>query len=175
MTIVPSLVFFLQYNRSSRRRRSTSGTVPSCSSRSSFRFPFFGITMSISQFPPPASPSPASSVRLWRPAAQRNLRNQWLKLSTCRKQWIAACSVGMSHANSLVNSYLSQTYGTAMNDLTIKKIGPLLLTLCFHGDRFVPLMKFGVLSDMFDIKKKALNKLYKQQVQKFETFLLHSY
>ncbi|CAN7141571.1 unnamed protein product [Brassica rapa subsp. narinosa] len=104
--------------------------------------------MSISQFPPPASPSPASSVRLWRPAAQRNLRNQWLKLSTCRKQWIAACSVGMSHANSLVNSYLSQT--------------------------FVPLMKFGVLSDMFDIKKKALNKLYKQQ-SSYRDKLLSSY
>ncbi|CAN6834433.1 unnamed protein product [Brassica oleracea var. botrytis] len=44
--------------------------------------------MSISQFPPPASPSPSpspaslsssssSSMRLWRPAAQSNLRNQW--------------------------------------------------------------------------------------------------
>ncbi|KAG5377188.1 hypothetical protein IGI04_041784 [Brassica rapa subsp. trilocularis] len=148
MTIVPSLVFFLQYNRSSRRRRSTSGTVPSCSSRSSFRFPFFGITMSISQFPPPASPSPASSVRLWRPPAQRNIRNQWLKMSACRQQWIAACSFGMSHANSLVNSYLSQT--------------------------FVPMMKFGVLSDMFDIKKKALNKLYKQQ-SSYRDKLLSSY
>ncbi|CAG7911730.1 unnamed protein product [Brassica rapa] len=104
--------------------------------------------MSISQFHPPASPSPASSMRLWRPAAQRNLRNQWLKMSACRKQWIAACSVGMSHANSLVNSYLSQT--------------------------FVPLMKFGVLSDMFDIKKKALNKLYKQQ-SSYRDKLLSSY
>nr|VDD14661.1 unnamed protein product [Brassica oleracea] len=42
--------------------------------------------MSISQFPPPASPSPSqspaslsssSSMRLWRPAAQSNRRNQW--------------------------------------------------------------------------------------------------
>ncbi|KAF3562252.1 hypothetical protein DY000_02019501 [Brassica cretica] len=67
--------------------------------------------MSISRFHPP----------LWRPAAQRNLRNQWLKMSACRQQWIAACSVGMSQANSLANSYLSQT--------------------------FVPMMKFCVLSD----------------------------
>ncbi|CAA7026972.1 unnamed protein product [Microthlaspi erraticum] len=110
--------------------------------------------MSISQFPPPASPSPASSLRslassspssasvsssmrLWRPASQRNLRNQWSKLSTCRQQWIAACSGGRSHATSLVNSYLSQMY--------------------------VPMMEFGVLNEMLDIKKKALKKLFKQQ------------
>ncbi|CAF1788889.1 unnamed protein product [Brassica napus] len=104
--------------------------------------------MSISQFHPPASPSPASSMRLWRPAAQRNLRNQWLKMSACRKQWTAACSVGTSHANSLVDSYLSQT--------------------------FVPMMKFGVLSDVFDIKKKALNKLSKQQ-SSYRDKLLSSY
>ncbi|VVB13656.1 unnamed protein product [Arabis nemorensis] len=103
--------------------------------------------MSILEFPPPASPSPASStrslassspaslsssMRLWRPAAQRNLRNQWSKLSTCRQQWIAACSSGRSHATSVVNSYM-------------------------------PMMEFGVLSDMFDIKNKALKKLFKQQ------------
>ncbi|KAF2576647.1 hypothetical protein F2Q70_00006474 [Brassica cretica] len=95
--------------------------------------------MSISQFHPP----------LWRPAAQRNLRNQWSKLSTCRKQWISACSVGMSHANSLANSYLSQT--------------------------FVPMMKFGVLSDVFDIKKKALKKLSKQHQSSYRDKLLSSY
>ncbi|KAH0895522.1 hypothetical protein HID58_045090 [Brassica napus] len=115
--------------------------------------------MSASQFPPPASPSPASSsrslaspspspspaslssssssMRLWRPAAQRNLRNQWSKLSTFRQQWVAACSGGKSHATSLVNAYLSQT--------------------------FVPAMKFGALSDMVGIKEKTLKKLSKQQ------------
>ncbi|CAN6838686.1 unnamed protein product [Brassica oleracea] len=116
--------------------------------------------MSTSQFPPPASPSPASSsrslaspspspasltssssssssMRLWRPAAQRNLRNQWSKLSTFRQQWVAACSGGKSHATSLVNAYLSQT--------------------------FVPAMKFGALSDMVGIKEKTLKKLSKQQ------------
>ncbi|CAH2073600.1 unnamed protein product [Thlaspi arvense] len=121
--------------------------------------------MSISQFPPPASPSPASSsrslaspspspaslsssTRLWRPAAQRNLRNQWSKLSTCRQQWIAACSGARVHAISLVNSYLSQ--------------------------KFIPMMEFGVLSDMFDIKKKALKKLFKQQ-SSYRIKLLSSY
>nr|VDD34319.1 unnamed protein product [Brassica oleracea] len=74
--------------------------------------------MSISRFHPP----------LWRPAAQRNLRNQWLKMSACRQQWIAACSVGTSHANSLANSYLSQT--------------------------FVPMMKFGALSDVLISRRK---------------------
>ncbi|CAN8256908.1 unnamed protein product [Cochlearia groenlandica] len=114
--------------------------------------------MSVSQFPPPASsPSPASfssssssssSARLWRPSAQRNLRNQWSKLSTFRQQWIEACSAGRSHATSLVNSYLSQKY--------------------------LPMMEFGVLSDMFDIKKKALIKLFKQQGS-YRTKLLSSY
>ncbi|KAJ0233851.1 Uncharacterized protein HA466_0278710 [Hirschfeldia incana] len=120
--------------------------------------------MSTSQFPPPASPSPAtssrslaspspaslssSSMRLWRPAAQRNLRNQWSKLSTFRQQWFPACSAGKSHATSLVNAYLSQT--------------------------FVPTMHFGVLSDMIGIKEKTLKKLSKQQ-SSYRIKLLSSY
>ncbi|KAL0680704.1 hypothetical protein Bca4012_047551 [Brassica carinata] len=115
--------------------------------------------MSTSQFPPPASPSPSpspaslsssssSSMRLWRPAAQRNLRNQWSKLSTFRQQWLAACSGGKSHATSLVNAYLSQT--------------------------FVPAMKFGALSDMVGIKEKTLKKLSKQQ-SSYRIKLLSSY
>lgn len=87
-------------------------------------------------------------MRLWRPAAQRNLRNQWSKLSTCRQQWLAASSGGKSHATSLVNAYLSQT--------------------------FVPTMKFGVLSDMVGIKDKTLNKLSKQQ-SSYRIKLLSSY
>ncbi|EOA19569.1 hypothetical protein CARUB_v10002621mg [Capsella rubella] len=121
--------------------------------------------MSFSLFPPPTSPSPASSsrslassslspasssssMRLWRPAAQRNLRNQWSILSNCRQQWIAACSAGRAHASSLVNSYLSQKY--------------------------MPMMELGVLSDMFDIKKKALKKLFEQQ-SSYRIKLLSSY
>ncbi|CAN6999433.1 unnamed protein product, partial [Brassica oleracea var. botrytis] len=45
-----------------------------------------------SQFPPPSPASllASSSMRLWRPAAQRNLRNQWSKLSTFRQQKVRA-------------------------------------------------------------------------------------
>jgi len=67
--------------------------------------------------PPPSpnpssipSPLPPSATRLWRPAAQRNLRNQWSKLASQRQQWASASSSGKSHANSLVNAYLSQRY-----------------------------------------------------------------
>jgi len=56
------------------------------------------------------SPMPPSLTRLWRPAAQRNLRNQWSKLVSCRKQWVSSSSSGKSHATSLVNAHLSQRY-----------------------------------------------------------------
>lgn len=58
------------------------------------------------------SPLPSSMSRLWRPAAQRNLRNQWSKLASHRQQWASSSSSGKSHANSLVNAHLSQRYGT---------------------------------------------------------------
>lgn len=84
------------------------------------------------------SPAPPSSVtRLWRPAAQRNLRNQWSKLTSHRKDWISSSSAGRTHATSLVNAYLSQKY--------------------------LPLMELGVLSEMSNIRKKASFKLFKQQ------------
>ncbi|TXG49296.1 hypothetical protein EZV62_025171 [Acer yangbiense] len=87
--------------------------------------------------PSPAAP-PSSVLRLWRPAAQRNMRNQWSKLASYRQQWASAFSSARSHATSLVNSYLSQ--------------------------RYMPSMELGVLSDMPDIRKKARLKLFKQQV-----------
>lgn len=41
------------------------------------------------------------------------------------------------------------------------------------NNRFVPTMKFGVLSDMVGIKDKTLNKLSKQQVKEsFQLFTL---
>ena len=110
---------------------------------------FVSLTMSTSsQFPPPASPSPASlssssSMRLWRPAAQRNLRNQWSKLSTFWQQWLAASSGGKSHATSLVNP---------------KRVNPSLITLIsfwiviwwvdLYRKMNALTMKFGALSDM---------------------------
>lgn len=61
---------------------------------------------------PSASPSPlaSSSSRLWRPTAQRNLRNQWSKLASLRQEWASSSSTGRVNAMSLVNAYLSMKY-----------------------------------------------------------------
>ncbi|KAF8408061.1 hypothetical protein HHK36_007202 [Tetracentron sinense] len=93
------------------------------------------------------SPSPIAS-RLWRPSAQRNLRNQWSNLASYKQQWVSASSSGMSQATSLVNAVLSQ--------------------------RNMPLMDLGVLSDMIDIKKKACKKLARQH-EVHRSKLLSSY
>ncbi|KAL4566478.1 hypothetical protein LXL04_030593 [Taraxacum kok-saghyz] len=85
---------------------------------------------------PKSSPFPVN--RLWRPAAQRNMKNQWSRLNSLRQDWIASSSTARSHATSLINAYLSQRY---MKD-----------------------MEMGVLIDMDDIKKKASCKLLKQQI-----------
>ncbi|XP_021761524.1 uncharacterized protein LOC110726358 isoform X2 [Chenopodium quinoa] len=79
-----------------------------------------------------------SMLRLWRPQAQRNLRNQWSKLFSSRDQWRSSFTSGRSHATSLVNSYLSIRYMDAMD--------------------------LGVLDDMPNIRKKACSKLLKQLV-----------
>ncbi|KAI3454736.1 hypothetical protein Pfo_011399 [Paulownia fortunei] len=94
--------------------------------------------------PPPSS----SAARLWRPAAQRNLRNQWSKLNSLRQDWRSAASGARSHATVIVNSYLSQKYMDGMD--------------------------FGVLSDMPNIRKKACSKLFKHQ-ELFRGKLLSSY
>ncbi|XP_034673061.1 uncharacterized protein LOC117904525 isoform X4 [Vitis riparia] len=89
------------------------------------------------QSPSSKTPQPPPSViRLSRPAAQRNLRNQWSKLASYRQQWTSTASKGRSHATDLVNSYLSQ--------------------------RYMPAMELGVLSDMPNIRKKACMKLKQQ-------------
>lgn len=95
----------------------------------------------------PQTPPP-SVTRLWRPAAQRNIRNQWSKLASCRKDWSSSSSSARSHATALINSYLSQRYMKAM--------------------------ELGVLSDMPDIRKKACWKLFKQQ-ELYRNKLLSSY
>ncbi|KAK9278076.1 hypothetical protein L1049_027634 [Liquidambar formosana] len=99
-------------------------------------------------FTSPRQATPQSVTRLWRPAAQRNLRNQWSKLASYRKQWVSSSFSGRSHATSLVNAYLSQRYMHAM--------------------------ELGVLSDMPDIQKKACLKLLKQQ-ELHRSKLLSSY
>ncbi|WMV35302.1 hypothetical protein MTR67_028687 [Solanum verrucosum] len=98
---------------------------------------------------PPTTPSTPSSfqdIRRWRPAAQRNLRNQWSKLSSLRTQWLSLSSTARSHATYVVNSYLSQR---------MTSIG----VWC----RYMDAMELGVLTEMPDIRKKACRKLFKQQ------------
>ncbi|EPS72003.1 hypothetical protein M569_02757 [Genlisea aurea] len=79
----------------------------------------------------------SSAARLWRPAAQRNLKNQWSKLNSLRRDWCTAASAARSHATSIVNSYLSIRY---LNE-----------------------MEYGVLRDMPNIQEKAGSKLSRQQ------------
>ncbi|KAI9089494.1 hypothetical protein K1719_029099 [Acacia pycnantha] len=107
----------------------TSYSTTSSSSRTSDSEPHNSSSIS--------SPLPPSVLRLWRPTAQRNLRNQWSKLASFRNKWSSLSSSGRSHATSLVNSLLSQ--------------------------RYMPNMDLGVLSAMPDIRKKACFKLSKQQ------------
>ncbi|KAL5721432.1 hypothetical protein ACHQM5_005081 [Ranunculus cassubicifolius] len=84
------------------------------------------------------TPSSSSTLsRLWRPAAQRNLRNQWMKLVSHKQKWISASSAARSHATSLVNAYLSQ--------------------------RYLPSMDLGALKDMPSIREKSCQKLSSQQ------------
>ncbi|XP_031489047.1 uncharacterized protein LOC116256728 [Nymphaea colorata] len=85
------------------------------------------------------SPSPynPSVIRLWRPAAQRNLRNQWSRIVAGQQKWVSASADGRSHASSLVNLYLSRKY--------------------------MPAMDLGVLGEMTKIKDKACAKLARQE------------
>nr|XP_010919257.1 uncharacterized protein LOC105043418 [Elaeis guineensis] len=97
--------------------------------------------------PPSTSTSPSPS-RLWRPAAQRNLRNQWSKLLSTKDRWVSAVSEGRSCATSLVNAYLSRKY--------------------------LPEMDLGVLKDMPGIRKKACDKLAQKQ-ELYRNMLISSY
>ncbi|XP_057421808.1 uncharacterized protein LOC130715705 [Lotus japonicus] len=87
--------------------------------------------------PQPFSPLPSSVLRLWRQAAQRNLRNRWTQLASYKDQWSSISSAARSHATALVNSHLSI--------------------------RYMPSVKLGVLSDMPNIRERACFKLHKQQ------------
>ncbi|XP_038880947.1 uncharacterized protein LOC120072617 isoform X1 [Benincasa hispida] len=97
---------------------------------------------------PGSSPLLPSITRLWRPSAQRNIRNQWSKLSSLKQQWASSSSSGRSHATSIVNAYLSEKY--------------------------MPSMELGSLNDMIDIRNKACLKLSKQQ-ELYRSKLLSSY
>ncbi|CAM0871967.1 unnamed protein product [Alopecurus aequalis] len=98
--------------------------------------------------PDSSSPSPTpspSSLRQWRPAAQRNLRNQWSRLLAGKKRWLAADTVGRSHAAAIVNAHLSRSY--------------------------MPATDLGVLKDMPGIRDRASAKLAHKEVQCQEMLL----
>ncbi|KAI3996916.1 hypothetical protein MKX01_021192 [Papaver californicum] len=95
----------------------------------------------------PTTPSP-SVIRLWRPSAQRNLRNQWSKLVPLKQKWSSASSRGRTHATNFFNSYLSR--------------------------RYMPGMNLGVLKDMPNIRETACIKLVQQQ-ELHQERLLSSY
>eukprot|EP00252_Welwitschia_mirabilis_P007733 TRINITY_DN1939_c0_g2_i1.p1 TRINITY_DN1939_c0_g2~~TRINITY_DN1939_c0_g2_i1.p1 ORF type:complete len:283 (-),score=54.89 TRINITY_DN1939_c0_g2_i1:319-1167(-) len=89
---------------------------------------------------PGCNPSPShrpSPSRLWRPAAQRNVRNSWSKIVGAIASWSAASSKALSLATSIVNSHLNLSYMHAKD--------------------------LGVLKDMDGIRDKACAKLLRQQ------------
>ncbi|RYQ92357.1 hypothetical protein Ahy_B09g098558 [Arachis hypogaea] len=90
------------------------------------------------QSPPPTSPLPPSAARLWRVAAQRNLRNQWSQLASLWKDWSSLSSRALSHANEALNYHLHQQY--------------------------MPHKALGVLTDMPLIRTRASMKLHNRQV-----------
>ncbi|EFJ34906.1 hypothetical protein SELMODRAFT_405923 [Selaginella moellendorffii] len=53
--------------------------------------------------------------RLWRPAAQRNVRNVWSSIAAARSSWSAASSKGLSAATGFVNVFLTQGYLVSMD------------------------------------------------------------
>lgn len=92
-----------------------------------------------------SSPSPS---RLWRPAAQKNIKNQWSKLLLTKDNWFSASSKGRLHATNLVNAYFER--------------------------RYIPKRNLGVLKDIPNIREEACSKLtYNQEL--FSNQLLSSY
>ncbi|GLJ48595.1 hypothetical protein SUGI_1025210 [Cryptomeria japonica] len=71
--------------------------------------------------PSPNAQSPAST-RLWRPAAQRNLRNVWSKIVGQKAAWASASSKALKVASSLVNAHLSSRYMSTMDLGILKEI-----------------------------------------------------
>ncbi|XP_020572935.1 uncharacterized protein LOC110019562 [Phalaenopsis equestris] len=68
------------------------------------------------------SPLFSSPSRLWRPEAQRNVRNQWSKLLSSKNQWESAALEGRLHATELVNAFLNRRYLPEMNLGALKEI-----------------------------------------------------
>ncbi|KAG5522740.1 hypothetical protein RHGRI_034777 [Rhododendron griersonianum] len=67
--------------------------------------------------PSASTPPPPSVTRLWRPVAQRNLRNQWSKLASYNQEWSSSSLSARSHATSLVNSYMNAMELGVLSDM----------------------------------------------------------
>jgi hypothetical protein len=76
--------------------------------------------------------------RLWRPAAQRQVRNAWAMLHAHRSAWTTSSVALVSSATALVNAFLSL--------------------------RYLQSMDLGVLEEMDGIRNKVQVKLQRQQV-----------
>ena len=113
----------------------------------------------------PSSPSTSPSSRLWRPAAQRIIRNQCSKLLFAKNRWLSAASEGRAHATSLVNAYLSCRQLIWLF-LTLMFVLVLAFVLFGLGDdfRYMPNMDMGILKGMSGIREKACEKLTRKQV-----------
>ncbi|KAG0625861.1 hypothetical protein M758_2G085100 [Ceratodon purpureus] len=83
------------------------------------------------------SPGSAGAARLWRPAAQRHVRNAWAAMHAERAAWASASAASFQTASALVNLSLSR--------------------------RFIATMDLGVLQDMDAICQKARAKMGRQQ------------
>ncbi|KAK8936621.1 hypothetical protein KSP39_PZI012106 [Platanthera zijinensis] len=126
------------------------GTVPDDNYEDTMRSPLPSsmLTKSSISLNPAYSPSSSSPLRFWRPAAQRNIKNQWSKIRLTKDDWVSASSKGRSHATNLVNAYLERKY--------------------------MPDWNLGVLTDMPQIRGEACNKLsYNQEL--FRKKLVSSY
>ncbi|RVW85584.1 hypothetical protein CK203_037555 [Vitis vinifera] len=74
---------------------STNGVVGNLFETRRFGFTVCARRSIVQVLPSSKTPQPPPSViRLWRPAAQRNLRNQWSKLASYRQQWTSTASKG---------------------------------------------------------------------------------
>uniref|UniRef100_J3LLC9 Uncharacterized protein n=1 Tax=Oryza brachyantha TaxID=4533 RepID=J3LLC9_ORYBR len=97
----------------------------------------------------PTSPSPSpASLRQWRPAAQRNLRNQWSRLLAAKARWLSA----EPPAPPLPQASPS--------------LPPSL--------RYMPGMDLGALKDMPGIREKASGKLAHREEQ-YQNMLVSAY
>ncbi|WVZ10410.1 hypothetical protein V8G54_014940 [Vigna mungo] len=87
------------------------------------------------------SPLPPSVLRLWRPQAQRNLRNQWSQLASFKNRWFSASSAARSHATALVNFHLSQRdmVGIVSDMINVSRS----MKCFFKGSSSSPLLQFS--------------------------------